>query len=130
MCAKRATGPQTQLTVMVLVGLKIVDQLGLKPDSHLTISSAFSFYNFWSPKNTYLNRHRHLLEQIYIYFLLRRDVLLHYRRRVERSRSCLSKMSAILSADDLNDFISPGVVCVKPVETLPAVKSSVCPFHY
>lgn len=26
-------------------------------------------------------------------------------------------MSAILSADDLNDFISPGVACVKPVET-------------
>ncbi|PWW76780.1 iron hydrogenase [Tuber magnatum] len=29
-------------------------------------------------------------------------------------------MSAILSADDLNDFISPGVACVKPIETLPA----------
>lgn len=28
-------------------------------------------------------------------------------------------MSAILSADDLNDFITPGVACVKPVETLP-----------
>jgi len=31
-------------------------------------------------------------------------------------------MSAILSADDLNDFISPGVACIKPVETLPAPK--------
>ncbi|KAE9376765.1 cytosolic Fe-S cluster assembly factor NAR1 [Stipitochalara longipes BDJ] len=31
-------------------------------------------------------------------------------------------MSAILSADDLNDFISPGVACIKPVETLPAAK--------
>ncbi|KAI9722304.1 MAG: hypothetical protein M1812_001776 [Candelaria pacifica] len=31
-------------------------------------------------------------------------------------------MSAILSADDLNDFISPGVACIKPVETLPQVK--------
>jgi len=31
-------------------------------------------------------------------------------------------MSAILSADDLNDFISPGVACIKPVETLPAMK--------
>ncbi|RCI15099.1 hypothetical protein L249_6820 [Ophiocordyceps polyrhachis-furcata BCC 54312] len=31
-------------------------------------------------------------------------------------------MSAILSADDLNDFISPGVACIKPVETLPPVK--------
>ena len=30
-----------------------------------------------------------------------------------------STMSAILSADDLNDFISPGVACIKPVETLP-----------
>ena len=30
-----------------------------------------------------------------------------------------SKMSAILSANDLNDFISPGVACIKPVETLP-----------
>ncbi|KAM0463860.1 hypothetical protein ACHAO4_000584 [Trichoderma viride] len=30
-------------------------------------------------------------------------------------------MSAILSADDLNDFISPGVACIKPVETLPAL---------
>ncbi|KAI1436289.1 iron only hydrogenase large subunit domain-containing protein [Xylaria sp. CBS 124048] len=29
-------------------------------------------------------------------------------------------MSAILSADDLNDFISPGVACIKPVETIPA----------
>ncbi|KAL9130988.1 MAG: hypothetical protein Q9217_000977 [Psora testacea] len=28
-------------------------------------------------------------------------------------------MSAILSADDLNDFIAPGVACIKPVETLP-----------
>src|SRR4051812_19589932 len=27
--------------------------------------------------------------------------------------------SAILSADDLNDFISPGVACIKPIETLP-----------
>merc|ERR1712225_69199 len=31
-----------------------------------------------------------------------------------------SKMSAILSVDTLNDFISPGVACIKPVETLPA----------
>ena len=29
-------------------------------------------------------------------------------------------MSVILSADDLNDFISPGVACIKPVETLPS----------
>ena len=29
-------------------------------------------------------------------------------------------MSAILSAEDLNDFISPGVACIKPIETLPA----------
>ncbi|KAI6708456.1 hypothetical protein JHW43_009022 [Diplocarpon mali] len=29
-------------------------------------------------------------------------------------------MSAILSVDTLNDFISPGVACVKPVETLPS----------
>ncbi|KAB8072118.1 cytosolic Fe-S cluster assembly factor nar1 [Aspergillus leporis] len=33
-------------------------------------------------------------------------------------------MSAILSADDLNDFISPGVACIKPVETLPKKESS------
>lgn len=41
-------------------------------------------------------------------------------------------MSAILSADDLNDFISPGVACVKPVETLPLQKpkgSNVCIFY-
>lgn len=31
-------------------------------------------------------------------------------------------MSAILSADDLNDFISPGIACIKPVETLPPSK--------
>ena len=30
-------------------------------------------------------------------------------------------MSAILSADDLNDFISPGVACIKPIETLPSL---------
>lgn len=30
-----------------------------------------------------------------------------------------NKMSALLSADDLNDFISPGLACIKPVETLP-----------
>lgn len=38
-------------------------------------------------------------------------------------------MSAILSADGLNDFISPGVACIKPVETLPAAPprdESVC----
>jgi len=37
-------------------------------------------------------------------------------------------MSAILSADDLNDFISPGVACIKPIETIPANQddSSVC----
>ncbi|KAK1079550.1 Cytosolic Fe-S cluster assembly factor nar1 [Friedmanniomyces endolithicus] len=28
-------------------------------------------------------------------------------------------MSAILSVDDLNDFINPGIACIKPVETLP-----------
>ncbi|MCJ1308163.1 Cytosolic Fe-S cluster assembly factor nar1 [Agyrium rufum] len=33
-------------------------------------------------------------------------------------------MSAILSADDLNDFISPGVACIKPVETLPQQKNA------
>ncbi|MCJ1479846.1 Cytosolic Fe-S cluster assembly factor nar1 [Lambiella insularis] len=33
-------------------------------------------------------------------------------------------MSAILSADDLNDFISPGVACIKPVETLPLQKTT------
>ena len=39
-------------------------------------------------------------------------------------------MSAILSADDLNDFISPGVACIKPVETLPKQtpeEINVCP---
>lgn len=39
-------------------------------------------------------------------------------------------MSAIISADDLNDFISPGVACIKPVETLPAKPADeVCPSH-
>jgi iron only hydrogenase large subunit-like protein len=33
-------------------------------------------------------------------------------------------MSAILSADDLNDFISPGVACIKPIETLPTAPPS------
>ncbi|EFX03601.1 iron-sulfur cluster assembly associated protein [Grosmannia clavigera kw1407] len=33
-------------------------------------------------------------------------------------------MSAILSADDLNDFISPGVACIKPVETLPSAPAA------
>ena len=33
-------------------------------------------------------------------------------------------MSAILSVDDLNDFISPGVACIKPVESLPLQKST------
>lgn len=32
--------------------------------------------------------------------------------------------SAILSADDLNDFISPGVACIKPIETLPKTDDS------
>ena len=32
--------------------------------------------------------------------------------------------SAILSADDLNDFISPGVACIKPIETLPKDNAS------
>lgn len=34
-------------------------------------------------------------------------------------KSSSFRMSAILSADDLNDFISPGVACIKPIETLP-----------
>ena len=34
-------------------------------------------------------------------------------------------MSAILSADDLNDFISPGVACIKPVESLPSKAAQV-----
>lgn len=42
-------------------------------------------------------------------------------------RACALPMSAILSADDLNDFISPGVACIKPVETLPAAPPSVDP---
>lgn len=33
-------------------------------------------------------------------------------------------MSAILSADDLNDFISPGVACIKPVQDVPASHES------
>ena len=39
-------------------------------------------------------------------------------------------MSAILSSDDLNDFISPGVACIKPVETLPAPNASAEPNAY
>lgn len=38
-----------------------------------------------------------------------------------------SSMSAILSAADLNDFISPGVACIKPVETLPKQAPSLDP---
>jgi iron only hydrogenase large subunit-like protein len=33
-------------------------------------------------------------------------------------------MSAILSADDLNDFISPGVACIKPIEAVPAAPNN------
>ncbi|KAG6055228.1 Cytosolic Fe-S cluster assembly factor nar1 [Claviceps aff. humidiphila group G2b] len=32
-------------------------------------------------------------------------------------------MSAILSIDDLNDFISPSVACIKPLETLPTANT-------
>lgn len=39
-------------------------------------------------------------------------------------------MSAILSADDLNDFISPGVACIKPVETLPKKQEEVSHLQY
>lgn len=35
-----------------------------------------------------------------------------------KAQATKATMSAILSADDLNDFISPGVACIKPVETL------------
>jgi iron only hydrogenase large subunit-like protein len=38
-------------------------------------------------------------------------------------------MSAILSAEDLNDFISPGVACIKPVEALPTKDASVNPYE-
>ena len=40
-------------------------------------------------------------------------------------------MSAILSADDLNDFISPGVACIKPVESLgtPSVAQTSVKLH-
>ncbi|PSR97523.1 iron hydrogenase [Coniella lustricola] len=33
-------------------------------------------------------------------------------------------MSAILSADDLNDFISPSVACIKPIEALPTANEA------
>lgn len=33
-------------------------------------------------------------------------------------------MSAILSVDDLNDFIAPSVACIKPIESLPSNASS------
>lgn len=36
-------------------------------------------------------------------------------------------MSAILSADDLNDFITPGVACIKPIETLPTAPAPAPP---
>ncbi|PSK45335.1 hypothetical protein B9Z65_2475 [Elsinoe australis] len=38
-------------------------------------------------------------------------------------------MSAILSADDLNDFISPSVACIKPVETLPEAEKPSNPYE-
>jgi iron only hydrogenase large subunit-like protein len=38
-------------------------------------------------------------------------------------------MSAILSADDLNDFISPGVACIKPIETLPKQQKQSNPYE-
>lgn len=38
-------------------------------------------------------------------------------------------MSAILSADDLNDFISPGIACIKPVESLPPPPSPTNPYE-
>ncbi|CCU81887.1 iron-sulfur cluster assembly associated protein Nar1 [Blumeria hordei DH14] len=38
-------------------------------------------------------------------------------------------MSAILSTDDLNDFISPGVACIKPIETIPANTSTTDDFE-
>ncbi|KAL4977547.1 cytosolic Fe-S cluster assembly factor nar1 [Aspergillus desertorum] len=38
-------------------------------------------------------------------------------------------MSAILSADDLNDFISPGVACIKPIESLPQKDSNENPYE-
>ncbi|KAG5930657.1 Cytosolic Fe-S cluster assembly factor nar1 [Claviceps pazoutovae] len=34
-------------------------------------------------------------------------------------------MSAILSIDDLNDFISPSIACIKPLETLPTANTIV-----
>jgi len=38
-------------------------------------------------------------------------------------------MSAILSADDLNDFISPGVACIKPIETIPVQAEPTNPYE-
>ena len=38
-------------------------------------------------------------------------------------------MSAILSADDLNDFISPGVACIKPIEKLPTQQEQSNPYE-
>jgi len=38
-------------------------------------------------------------------------------------------MAALLSADDLNDFISPSVACIKPVETLPTTSLSNNPYE-
>lgn len=38
-------------------------------------------------------------------------------------------MSAILSADDLNDFIAPGIACIKPIEPLPPPPQNVYEVH-
>lgn len=52
--------------------------------------------------------------------IYRSDSILLYTNQSSLSReSEPPKMSAILSVDDLNDFISPGVACIKPIETLP-----------
>lgn len=60
--------------------------------------------------------------------LLGTDIILDYRIE-ETSQQARAIMSAILSADDLNDFISPGVACIKPVETLPKQKAPDNPYE-
>ena len=54
--------------------------------------------------------------------MLKNDKILRFRYAFLSpavGKSKTDSMSAILSAEDLNDFISPGIACIKPVETLP-----------
>jgi hypothetical protein len=88
--------------------------IGARDLDFLSSAALFFLSFFLSPLNCYFCLHRKVFPAVTTFLESHRNSACRPSpTRIRRN------MSAILSADDLNDFISPGVACIKPIETLP-----------